>query len=501
MRQIQPAGLLVDARLAEPPAERMIRLADAPGLARELGMFHEFLKVDLAHTAMLVERRILSRADGRKILRVLRQIDSMGPSGFPVDPGKGSFLLQVEDYLFKKIGEEIGGRMHTGRSRLDQGPTARRLYKRRRLIDVLRRLTALERTLIGLAARHKATVMPGYTCLQHAQPWTFGHYLHSFVDRLSDDFDRLVAAFARVDLNPLGAAGLAGTSWPLDRRRTTALLGFGGLVENARLAREAYYAADAIAALSFAMADLNDLATDLHVWSSFEFRMVECADGYCGTSSVFPQKKNPIALEVVKARAGAATTWLGSALATFRAEGSGDVTNREVPQIDSAFTATEGMLELMDGVMRTLTVHGTRMRELSGANWATASNLADAIVRRNELSYRQTHHAVGRLVRSALAAGVGPDRVTGAMLDRAAEETIGRKLGLDDAAVRAALEPETFVRTRRTTGSVNPAETARMLKTSRTRLASQERWIARMLKRQKGADAKLTAAIGRIMRG
>jgi len=499
MRKNQVPGLLIDARLAEPPAERMIRLADAPGLARELGMFHEFLKVDLAHTVMLVERRILSRADGRKILRVLRAIDAMGVAGFPVDPGKGSFLLQVEDYLFKKIGEKIGGRMHTGRSRLDQGPAARRLYKRRRLMDGLRRLIALEKTLLGLAGRHKATVMPGYTCLQHAQPWTFGHYLHSFIDRFGDDFDRLAAAFARVDLNPLGAAGLAGTSWPLDRRRTTELLGFGGLVENARLAREAYYAADAIAGLSFVMADLNDLATDLHIWSSFEFGMVECADGYCGTSSVFPQKKNPIALEVVKARAGAATGWLGSALATFRAEGSGDVTNREVPQIDAAFAATEGMLELMDGVMQSLTVHADRMRVLAGANWATASNLADAIVRKTGLSYRQTHHAVGRLVRGALAAGVGPDRVTGAMLDRAAEETVGRKLGLDDAAVRDALDPEIFVRTRRTTGSVNPAETARMLKASRLRLKAQERWTAGMLGWQKRADAKLGAAVDRII--
>src|SRR6185503_4542568 len=205
------------------------------------------------------------RETGRAILGQLAELEAIDAADFPIDVSRGSFLLQVEAYLFRLIGEDVGGQMHTGRSRIDQGATVRRLYKRNRILEVLGRILELQAVILKVAGTHSRTIRPGYTHMQHAQPWVFGHYLLSFSTRFHDAFERLSQAYLRVNRNPLGAVGLAGTSWPLDRQRTTHLLGFSAVLENSKLGREAYYAADAISALSFVMADLNDLATDLHV--------------------------------------------------------------------------------------------------------------------------------------------------------------------------------------------------------------------------------------------
>ncbi len=491
--------LLTEARLSGPPAEQLMRHYQKPGLAREQRHFRDFVAVDLAHTAMLVEEGILARDAGAAILKTLLEIRDLSVDAFPVDPLKGSFLLQVEAYLTQRIGEDTAGRMHTGRSRIDQGATVRRRFKRNRMLAVMARVLQLQGALIAQAKRHARTIMPGYTHMQHAQPWVFGHYLHSFCTRFREDFQRMVECYARMNLNPLGTVGLSGTSWPLNRQRTTELLGFSGLVENSKLGREAYYAAEAIAALSYAMCDLNDLATDLHVWSTTEFGLVETDDAFCGTSSIFPQKKNPSALETIKRAGGGAVTWLANALATYRAEGTGDQAMRTLPMIEEAFDTTEGMFDLCTGVVNTLIVHEGRMRELVTGSWCTASNLADVIVREEGLSFRQTHHIVARLVRICLAEQVPPSKVTVAMLNRAAEEITGHALNLPASKLHEALDPGVFVRTRATTGSVAPAEVDRMLAAEEQTLAQAAAWLAAENTRLADAERKLDRAVRQIV--
>jgi len=490
---------LAEGRLSAPPAERMVKYHDWPQLEREKRMFREFLAVDLAHTAMLVEQGILSRETGAAILGQLVKLEHVEAADFPIDVSRGSFLLQVEAYLFRLIGEDVGGQMHTGRSRIDQGATVRRLYKRNRILEVLGRILELQAVILKVAGTHSRTIMPGYTHMQHAQPWVFGHYLLSFSTRFHDAFERLSQAYLRVNRNPLGAVGLAGTSWPLDRQRTTHLLGFSAVLENSKLGREAYYAADAISALSFVMADLNDLATDLHVWSSFEFGMVETHDAYCGTSSIFPQKKNPTALETIKKAAGNAVTWGATALAMFRAEGTGDQAVRELPLIDEALASTAAMVDLMAGVLETLTVHDKRMQAALAGSWCTASNLADEIVRAKGLSFRQVHHVVARLVRNCVEREMGPRHATAAQLDEAGIETIGRAIGFTDTQVREALDPQRFVETRVTLGSVAPAEVDRLLAAARAEVERDTCWLMDERRRIAGSARDLEASVGAIL--
>ncbi|MFC4275211.1 argininosuccinate lyase [Achromobacter aloeverae] len=486
---------LVEARLDAPAADALVAFYEAPHLARELRQFDEYLRVDLAHTVMLAERKVLDPSTAGRILAVLREIRALGPQRFPVDARRGSFLLQVEDYLFSRIGEAIGGRMHTGRSRLDQGPTVRRMYKRGRLVHAMDGVLALQRVLLALASRHAATVMPGYTCLQHAHPAVFGHYILSFADKLSDDFARLRGAWERVNLSPLGAAGLSGTAWPIDRDRTAALLGFEGLVGNAKLAREAYYAAEVASALSFVMSTLNDLATDLHIWSSHEFGFIETADEFCGTSSIFPQKKNPAGLEAVRFAAGEAVTWLASALATFRAEGTGDVVMREVPLLDNAFDSTMGSLALMAAIMESVEVRVDRMAAAASSNWSTATNLADELVRQGRMSFRQAHSVVARLVRDCLAAGIACADVTGEMLARAGEDLGESGAYLPTEIVRDSLDPVRFVATRTSAGGTAPGEIDKLARLAQRNLREAGVWLDERKRMLATADTTLEAAV------
>lgn len=491
--------LLTDARLKSPAAARHLKYNELPKLEGEKRKFDEFMAVDLAHTTMLVEQEIISFDAGRAILEQLLAARKLGQEDFPVDIRKGSFLLQIESFLFSEVGEDIGGQMHTGRSRIDQGATVRRLYQRNRMLDVIAQLVSFQAVIVEKAGRHASTIMPGYTHMQQAQPWVFGHYLLSFSSRLHDSFERLTQAFARVNRNPLGAVGLAGTSWPLNRRRTTQLLGFDGLIENSKLGREAFYGVDALSALSFVMADLNDLATDLHIWSSSEFGLVECDDSYCGTSSIFPQKKNPSALETIRRAAGGSVTWVATALATFRGEGTGDQAMRELPVLDEALTTTEAMLDLFTGVMETLIVHEDRMALSLESSWCTSSNLADLIVRECKLSFRQVHHIVARLVRDSLAAGVPPYELTGAMLDKAAVDIGGKPLGLSDEFIQAALNPRRFVETRITDGSVGPVQVAKLLGQALTDNAGDIGWLHSTRLKLDAANDELEHAVNEIV--
>jgi argininosuccinate lyase len=468
---------LAQARLEAGPAELLLQMYEGPHLEREKRQFEEYVQVDLAHTVMLAEQGILKREDAAVLLRSLRELAHLGVERFPVDARKGSLLLQIESWLFERIGERVGGRLHTGRSRLDQGPTARRLYKRKHVLKVFEAMLELQHEVIALAQRHAATLMPGYTCLQHAHPGVFGHYLLAFGSKLADDFDRLRSAYGRLNRNPLGAAGLAGTSWPIDRVRTSELLGFDAPLPNARVAREAYYAAEVASALSFTMSTLNDLTTDLHLWSTVEFGFVETADAYCGTSSIFPQKKNPAALEAVKFAAGGATTWLSTALATFRAEGTGDVVMHEVPLLDDAFVATIGSLRLVADILRTIEIKQERMARAASGTWSTATNLADDLVRTSNLSFREAHSLVARLVRNCMRDSTATCEVASTHLAAAAKELDLPTPLLDDAAIRSALDARGFANTRSSYGGTSPEQIDTLMNEARATNEGQRAWL------------------------
>lgn len=486
-------------RISKEASEPFVDLYEAPHLEREKRQLPYFLKVDLAQVVMLEEAGVLTSEQASHLLQALRKLQGLGLSALSLDSHSGSMLFQIEAFLDAEVGEDLGGRVHIGRSRLDQGPTVRRLYKRDMVLMCLSEILTLRSALIQKARNHRETVLPGYTCLQHAHPAVFGHYLLSFDSKLADDFDRLVEAFQRLNRSPLGGAGLSGTSWPIDRQRTAELLGFNGLVTNSKLVREAYYAAEIASGLAMLMSTLNDLATDLHLWSSYEFAMVELADEFCGTSSIFPQKKNPAALEAIKFAAGEATAWQSILLSTFRAEGTGDVVMREAPLLDHASTICAQSLRVMAPVISTLEVKKNRMLELAEANWSTATALADTLVRDTKISFRTAHTLVARFVRLSIERGMPTRTADAAILDEAARDLGLTEPKLSTAAVRAAFDVVKFTQTRISEGSVNPKQIDQLLLEAKQSHDAAHKWLEATRTHITNAEDKLDHAVAGIV--
>jgi argininosuccinate lyase len=470
---------LEEARLGK-RSESIIKYDEVPHLAILPRRFRSFALVDLAHVVMLVEKGILRRDRGTKLLGGLLAIHDGGPEKFPFNPQTGSYLVQVEHYLEGRLGADIAGRIQTGRSRNDQDAAADRLFTRDLLLEAVGDVLLLERAVLARAREHAATVMPGYTHLQHAQPWTFGHYLMRQASILERDLQRLRGAFARTNLGVLGGAANAGTSWPLDRRRTAELLGHDGIVINSSdaglFARD--FLEEDVAILAILMSDLGRFATDFYLWSSFEFGFIEVADGLAGTSSIMPQKKNPHALERVKAVAGQAAGWLASMMGCQRGVCSTDLdfefADNPLPQIGDA---TLGSLRLMTEVVSSLTVHTTVMAAKAGAYWSTTSHLADELVRRFDLPFRTAHHVVGRFVKDSIGAGLTPETATAESLNEAAKTLGAAGVSLSNAELRHILDARRFVESRATEGSVNPAQVRSHAEQLEARLDEHAAWL------------------------
>jgi argininosuccinate lyase len=455
-------------RVKGPPAPELVRAYQAPSLALELKeAFGHEMAVHLAHALMLARQGIIPAPDARQIVRAVLDLRQDGPPALAVDHTLEDVYSYVERHLVKRLGPEVGGRLHTGRSRNDLHATTWRMALRAKLLAVREGLLDLRRVLLELGDRHAGTVMPGYTHTQHAQPITFGYYCLAFADLLARDHARLAGAYDRCNRCPLGAGALTATSFPIDRDLTARWLGFDGLVEVAYDAVSARDdAAEATAVLALLMTNVSRLALDLQTWNTLEYGFVEIGDAFANVSSIMPQKKNPHALEHAKAAAakvtGALTAVLGAMKNTSYADVSDGVTAINEPALDAA-SRTMLVLPLLTAVLRTLTFHPDRMRHLAAIGYGTATDLADAIVRETGLSFRMAHNIVGRTVARALAEGKAATDITLAMLDESCQALFDRPLGLSGETVAKALDPTHNVAARTVTGGPAPGEMARML--------------------------------------
>ena len=486
---------LEEARLG-PRNRLLIDYEEIPHIGRLRRRLRHYSLVDLAHVVMLTERGILTPTRGGRLLAGLLQIHEQGAASFPWHPESGSYLVQAEHHLCALVGEDIAGRLQTARSRNDQSAASDRLWLRDLLLTVITDLLALQRVVLAQARVHADTLMPGYTHLQHAQPASFGHYLMRQAANIDRDLERIAQAYPRINLSALGGAAMAGTSWPIDRRRVAELLGHDGLVVNSSdaggFARDCLEEASAVLALM--LSNLGRFASDLYLWHSFEFGFVEVADGLAGTSSIMPQKKNPHSLERVKAIAGGAVGWLPTLQGLQRGVGSTDLDHcfgedTVTPMADACAAA----LRLMTETVATLTVNEVAMAAKAGAFWSTTSHLADLLVQRFDVSFRVAHHVVGRLVRDALAAGIGPGEVRGADLARAAREMADIGMNLADDELREALDARSFLASRVSEGSVNPRAVAAHHDALIGSLAGHEKWLAERRSRVDTALATLLA--------
>lgn len=418
-----------------------------------------------AHCRMLMAQEIITPEDGEVIIKGLETIETEITGGtFPFRDQYEDIHMNVEARLSELIGEPAG-RLHTARSRNDQVATDFRLWVRDACDRTLDQLRALQVALLDRAEQHAADLMPGFTHMQPAQPVTFGHHLMAYVEMFGRDAGRFADARARMNECPLGAAALAGSPFPIDRQATARALGFDRPMGNSLDAvSDRDFALESLAAASIAAGHLSRLAEEIVIWMTPQFGFVTLPDDLTTGSSIMPQKRNPDAAELVRAKTGRITgalVALSTVMKGLPLAYSKDM-QEDKPPVFEAFDALGLALTAMTAMVAALTPNTERMRAAAGSGYSTATDLADWLVRELNLPFRRAHHVTGAAVKRAEVLGVD-------LMQLPLTELRAIEPGVKDAVYKV-LSPEASCASRQSFGGTAPDQVRARIADWRTRL-------------------------------
>jgi argininosuccinate lyase len=461
------ANKIWGGRFTSSPAAIMEEINASIGFDKALAP--DDIRASKAHAAMLGRQGIIPKDDARKIAagleRVLAEIES---GEFVFSRALEDVHMNVESRLRELIGEPAA-RLHTARSRNDQVATDFRLYVRRWIDAADEALAALQLALARKAEAHSALIMPGFTHLQPAQPVTFGHHLLAYVEMLGRDRGRLVGARERLNECPLGAAALAGTSFPIDRDATAEALGFDRPCANSLDAvSDRDFVLETLAAAAIAAMHLSRLADEIVLWMTPQFAFVRLSDKFTTGSSIMPQKRNPDAAELARAKVGRVAAAFQSLLMVMKGlplAYAKDLQEDKELTFD-ALASLSLAIAAMTGMVDDLVPDAEAMRAAAGSGFSTATDLADWLVRTLGLPFREAHHVTGRIVAAAEAQGVGLDAQPLAVMQQVEPRIT--------ADVFSVLSVENSVKSRASYGGTAPQNVRKMAKA----------WIKRLEKQQ-----------------
>jgi argininosuccinate lyase len=405
MNEQKDTSKLWGGRFSEPTDSFVQRFTASVSFDQRMAA--EDITGSLAHADMLCAVGVLTREELDDIRRGLEQVkDEISSGRFNWSIELEDVHMNIEARLTELIGS-TGKKLHTGRSRNDQVATDIRLYLRAAIDAIGAELTRLQRGAIELAGRHTATIMPGFTHLQTAQPVTFGHHLLAWNEMLERDYGRLQDCRARLNQSPLGAAALAGTTYPIDRARTAQALGFDRPTENSLdSVSDRDFAVEFCAFAALLMTHLSRMSEELVLWTSAQFNFVELPDRFCTGSSIMPQKKNPDVPELVRGKVGRVNGHLVALLTLMKSQPlayNKDNQEDKEPLFDSVDTVLDCLRAFAD-MVPTIRPRPESMREAARRGFATATDLADYLVRLG-LPFRDAHEVVGKAVAHGVASG------------------------------------------------------------------------------------------------
>ncbi|NMM36918.1 MAG: argininosuccinate lyase [Glaciimonas sp.] len=393
------------ARFSEPVSDLVKRYTASVFFDKRLAQFD--IEGSLAHAEMLCATGIINPADYAEIQRGMTQIRA------EIEAGQFEWLLDLEDVhlnIEKRLTELVGDagkRLHTGRSRNDQVATDIRLYLRAAIDDITALLQAFRLALLDLAEQHADTIMPGFTHMQVAQPITFGHHMLAYVEMFSRDAERMADCRRRVNRLPLGAAALAGTTFPIDRERVAKTLGFDAVCRNSLDAvSDRDFAIEFCAAAALVMTHISRMSEELVIWMSPRVGFIDIADRFCTGSSIMPQKKNPDVPELARGKTGRVNGHLIALLTLMKGQPlayNKDNQEDKEPLFDTVDTLTD-TLRIFADMATGITVKADTMRAAALQGFATATDLADYLVKKG-LPFRDAHEAVARAVRTCVDRG------------------------------------------------------------------------------------------------
>ncbi len=454
-------------------------------------ILRHIISINKAHVIMLVEKGIIGRNDGEKILGALVKLDK----GLVLRPDIEDAHMAVEEKVLEEAGSDVGGNLNLAKSRNDQVATAIRMNLREELLSLIEAVRELQEALLLKSQGDLNTIIPGYTHLQPAQPVTFAHYLLAQFDSLQRTLERFKEAYTRVDLCPMGAGALATTSFPISRERVADLLGFAGVLENsldAVTTRD--FLLEVLAMLSIMAVDVTRLEQDLIVWSTVEFGMIELPDELASSSSIMPQKKNPDVLEVIRARMSLIIgDYMASAVALKALPSSYNLDFQEVtPRLWGAIDNAKGCLKMFTDILPNLRVRPNFL-DNTALSFLTSTELANILVRNHKVPFRTAHRIVGVAVRVLIEKGRSLTDLTPELLSVASKEFLDSPLDVKVEEIRKAVDFSSFVESHRARGGPSEREVKRMMKARKTALTVSGRWVSGKKHRLKEAERCLNS--------
>jgi argininosuccinate lyase len=452
------------------------------------------MSIHYAHLVMLADRGIVSPPDARVLRQALDGVSQPDVRCASYDGTCEDLFFYVEGLLAQACGEEVAGRLHTARSRNDIDMTMYRMRQRELILALLSASLELRESLLELVDGHRETVFAVHTHTQRAQPTTVAHYLLAVIEQLERDASRLQRAYERTNHCPLGACAITGTGFPIDRHLTAALLGFSGPTGNTYGSiATADYLLESVAAAGVLLAGLGRVVQDLLQWSTAEFDYLRLGDGFVQSSSIMPQKRNPVALEHARAIGSKALGQTQAILLTIHNTPFGDIVDTEddlQPLVFAMFRDATRVVTLVAAAMKTAEFDRVKLEARAGAGWTTLTELADTLVRDHGLPFKTAHTVAARLV--ALAAEK-KGRPMAELLLEASTDVAPEPIRYSEDGLKAVLSPRRFVEVRRTHGGPAPVETARAAAQSLDALRADERWTAAAVSALADADRQLLA--------
>jgi argininosuccinate lyase len=436
------------------------------------------IAVHYAHLVMLTDRGIISSGDAHVLREALDHISLSDIRRTPYDGTCEDLFFYVERLLTAACGQEIAGRLHTARSRNDVDMTMYRMRLRDHLLAACEAVVELRAALCDIAGRHHDTLIAAHTHTQPAQPTTIAHYLLAVIEQLERDSGRLHGAYATTNRSPLGACAITGSGFPIDRELTSSLLGFDGPTGNTYGSIATVdYLLESVAAANILVVGLGRFVQDLLLWCTAEFGYLRLADGFVQTSSIMPQKRNPVALEHARAIASKAVGQAGAITAVVHNTPFGDIVDTEddlQPLVAATFRDAVRAVTLVAASLRGAELDVARLQARAAEGGTTLTELADHLVRTHNVPFMTAHAIATRLMQ---ARRERPDAPLGAVLSTVSGDLLGVPLQYSDAQIGEVMSPRHFVEVRRSPGGPAPVETARALVESRERLAGDRSWL------------------------
>ena len=436
------------------------------------------LAIHYAHLVMLADRGIVTAADARSIRDALDAISLDDIRCTPYDGTCEDLFFYIERILVRACGEDVAGRLHTARSRNDIDMTMYRMRQREFVSSLIESVLELRTGLIDLASRHRTTLFAAHTHTQPAQPTTVAHYLLGVIEQLERDVRRLQAAHASTNRSPLGSCAITGTGFPIDRYLTSDLLGFDGPTGNTYGSIATVdYLLESVSASAVMLAGLGRFVQDLLLWCTAEFGYLRLADGFVQSSSIMPQKRNPVALEHARAIASKALGQASAITLSVHNTPFGDIVDTEddlQPLVAAAFRDAVRAVTLVAASLRGAELDVARLEARAAEGGTTLTELADHLARTHNVPFMTAHAIAARLMQ---ARRERPDAPLGAVLSTVSGDLLGVPLQYSDAQIAAVMSPRHFVEVRKSPGGPAPAETARAIQQSREQLASDREWL------------------------